>query len=235
MPQSITQKLQFAIVTGQLKPRERLVESDLISRFNAKRFSIRKALQELAAKGLVEVTPNKGARVIDLSDKDIEDIYQVRMNLEFLAAERLVKEVTSEKLREIRKIQADYVKAVKEGNVEKMVLKNEEFHRTLYRMAGNRFLADHLERITSAIFSLRYHAYFLLGIAQRTVDDHEAMIRAIEEKDVKRLKRILRESIIYPKMIYLSRKLTVPGQDQTAAGSAGKRKTLSLGPRPALR
>ena len=226
MAQSITQKLQFAILTGQLKPRERLIESDLISKFNAKRFSIRKALQELAAKGLVEVTPNKGARVIDLSDKDIEDVYQVRMNLEFLAAEQLVKEVTSEKLAEIRKIQADYVEAVKEGIVEKMVLKNEEFHRTLYRMTGNRFLADHLERITSTIFSLRYNAYFLLGIAQRTVDDHEAMIRAIEEKDVKSLKRILKESIIYPKMIYLSRRLGIPGPGSPSPRSISQERAI---------
>ncbi len=59
-----------------------------------------------------------------------------------------------------------------------MVSKNEAFHRTFYQMAKNGFLAEHLEKLTNAIFALRYNAYFLLGIAQRTIEDHEAVIQA---------------------------------------------------------
>ncbi len=79
-------------------------------------------------------------------------------------------------------MQKEYVEAVKSGVFEEMVSKNEAFHRTFYQMTENRFLAEHLEKLTNAIFALRYNAYFLLGIAQRTIEDHEAVIQAIEKR-----------------------------------------------------
>ena len=206
MIEATIKRLEMAILTGELKPRERLIESELISRFNVKRFTVRKAIHELAHQGLVELTPNKGARVVDTSDKEVEDIYRVRMNLEFLAAEIIMETLTPEKLAHLKEIQKEYVRAVNSGRFEEMVSKNEAFHRGVYEMTENRFLVEHLVRLTNAIFALRYNAYFLLGIAQRTVADHEAVIRAIQKKDLEGLKHILKESIIYPKMIYLSRK-----------------------------
>lgn len=200
-------RLKMAILTGELKPRERLVESDLISKFNMKRFAVRKAIQELAHQGFVELVPNKGARVVDFSDKEVEDIYVVRMNLEYLAAELTIANLTPEKLAHLKQVQKEFADAVKSGVLENIVVKNEEFHHTFYRMTENRFLAAHLRRLTNSIFFLRYHAYFLLGADAKSVQYHEAIIRAIETREVERLKQVLKESIIYPKMIYQSRKM----------------------------
>lgn len=207
MTDTVARALEMAILTGELKPRERLTESMLTRRFKAKRFAVRKALQELSHRGLVEVFPNKGARVADISDKEVEDAYQVRMALEMLAADLIIERMKPEKLAQLKRVQEEYLKAVREGTIEEMVLKNEAFHRTFYQMTENRFLAEHLEKITNAIFALRYNAYFLLGMAPKTVKDHEAMIEALERRDVQALKKALREGIIYPKMIYLSRKM----------------------------
>jgi DNA-binding GntR family transcriptional regulator len=235
-----TKKLEMAILTGELKPRERLIESELISKFNVKRFAVRKAIQELAHRGFVEVVPNKGARVVDISDKEVEDLYLVRMNLELLAAELIAEKITPQKLTLIKKVQKEYVEAVKSGVFEEMVSKNEAFHRTFYQMAENRFLAEHLEKLTNAIFALRYNAYYLLGIAQKTVSDHETMIAAIERKDIEGLKRILRESIIYPKMIYLSRKMNPlfmerVEEDQDQVDKKKRKKARSEGGKATLR
>ncbi len=60
MTETTIKKLEMAILTGEMKPRERLVESELISKFNVKRFAVRKAIHELAHRGFVEVVPNKG-------------------------------------------------------------------------------------------------------------------------------------------------------------------------------
>jgi DNA-binding GntR family transcriptional regulator len=199
--------LKMAILTGELKPRERLVESDLIFKFNIKRFAVRKAIQELAHQGFVELVPNKGARVADFSDKEIEDIYAVRMNLEYLAAELAIANLTQEKLSYLKQVQKEFADAVRCGVLENIVVKNEEFHHTFYRMTENRFLAEHLKKLTNSIFFMRYHAYFLLGADAKSVEYHHAIIGAIETRDVDRLKRVLKESIIYPKMIYQSRKM----------------------------
>lgn len=196
----------MAILTGELKPRERLVESELIARFNVKRFTIRKAIQELAHLGFVEFIPNKGARVADITDEELEDLYCVRVNLELLAAELLIKKITPEKLSLLWRIHGEYTEAVESGVIEEIVLKNEEFHQTLYLMTENRFLADNLDRLKNGIFALRYNAYLSLGIPQVSVAQHEAIINALENGDVEKLKLSVKENIIYPKMIHASRR-----------------------------
>lgn len=203
---SFNWRMAMAILTGDLKPRERLVESELIAKFNVKRFTIRKAIQELAHLGFVEFTPNKGARVADINNEELEDLYCVRVNLELLAAELLIKKITPEKLSLLWKIHREYIAAVESGAIEEMVLKNEEFHQTLYLMTENRFLADNLDRLKNGIFALRYNAYLSLGIPQVSVVQHEAIINALENGDVGKLKLSVKENIIYPKMIHASRK-----------------------------
>jgi len=90
--------------------------------------------------------------------------------------------------------------------IEDMVMKNEEFHQTLYLITENRFLVDNLDRLKNGIFALRYNAYLSLGIQQVTVAQHEAIINALENGDLEKLKLSVKENIIYPKMIYESRK-----------------------------
>jgi DNA-binding GntR family transcriptional regulator len=203
---SVCKIMEMAILTGELKPRERLVESELITKFNVKRFTIRKAIQELAHRGFVELTPNKGARVADITDQELEDLYCVRLNLELLAAELLIKKITPPKMSLLKKIHKKYARAVEKQVVEEMVMINEEFHRTLYRMTENRFLSESLERLTNGIFALRYNAYILLGMFQVSVDQHEAIINALDQRDLEKLKACTMDNIIYPKMIYDSRK-----------------------------
>ena len=203
---SVCKIMEMAILTGELKPRERLVESELITKFNVKRFTIRKAIQELAHRGFVELTPNKGARVADITDEELEDLYCVRLNLELLAAELLLKKITPAKMSLLNKIHKKYARAVKNHVIEDMVMINEEFHRTLYRMTENRFLADSLERLTNGIFALRYNTYILLGMFQVSVAQHQAIIDALEARDLEKLKACTMDNIIYPKMIYDSRK-----------------------------
>ena len=206
-------RMAMAILTGELKPRERLVESELIKKFNVKRFTIRKAIQELVHLGFVEFTPNKGARVADITDEELEDLYCVRLNLELLAAELLIKKITPEQLALLWEIHKEYTAAVESGVLEEMVMKNEEFHQAIYAMTENRFLVDNLERLKNGIFALRYNAYISLGIPQISVAQHETIINALEERDLEKLKLSIRENIIYPKMIHEARKPKQPSAE----------------------
>lgn len=207
---SVTRKMVMAILTGELKPRERLVESELIRKFDGKRFTIRKAIQDLVHLGFVEFTPNKGARVRDITEEELEDLYCVRLNLEMLTAELLIKKITPEKLSSLWRIHRDYTAAVRNGALEEVVLINEEFHKALYLMTENRFLVEHLERLKNGIFALRYNAFISLGIPQISVSQHEAIVKALEAKDVEKLKLSIRENIIYPKMIHEASKPKQP-------------------------
>jgi len=205
--------MAMAILTGELKPRERLVESELMAKFNVKRFTIRKAIQELTNLGFVEFTPNKGARVADITDEELEDLYCVRVNLELLAAELLIKKLTPEKLSLLKNIHKEYTAAVESGAIEEIVMKNEKFHQAIYAMTENRFLADNLERLKNGIFAMRYNAFLSLGIPKVSVAQHEAIINALANGDLENLKLSVKENIIYPKMIYESRKPKQPSAE----------------------
>ena len=198
---SVTRRMVMAILTGELKPRERLVELELMKRFHSKRFAIRKSLQELLRLGFIEFTPNKGARVIDVTEEELEDLYHVRLSLELLAGEILIKKITPEKLSVLWKIHKSYIKAIKSAVREDIVMINEEFHGTIYTMTENRFLVDHLEKLKNSIFALRYNTFMSSGMPEKSIAQHEAIVKALEARDLEQLKRCIEENIISPKMI----------------------------------
>lgn len=203
MSYNVSKKIEMAILTGNLKPRERLVEVDLSSRLNISRFLVRKAIHELARKGLIELSPNKGARVVDPSKEEVEDIFLVRLNLELLSAELMVKKMTPAKLKRIRAAQKEYREVVKHGTIEEMILKNEQFHHTLYEATANKFLHELLDKVRNVAYFLRYNTYFLPGRSQKSVADHEAIIRALEKGNLERLKSVIEKSVLFPMNIYL--------------------------------
>ena len=87
--EKILSAMEAAILSGEFKPREHLVEMELIARYGVSRTVIREALKRLEDKGLVRIVPHRGARVADLSVEEIEEIYFVRAEVEKIAA-RLV-------------------------------------------------------------------------------------------------------------------------------------------------
>ena len=88
----VLQKLENAILSGYFKPRERLVERDLLVHFDVSRTVIREVLKMLEGKGLVKITPYRGAIVVDLTAEEVEEIFFLRLKLEAIAAGLVVKE-----------------------------------------------------------------------------------------------------------------------------------------------
>ena len=89
MPGTVASALEFDILFGRLKPRERLVEDVLMQRFNAKRHAVRQALSELERIGIVTREPNRGATVRDFSAQEVEEICELREILQRRAAQRI--------------------------------------------------------------------------------------------------------------------------------------------------
>ena len=207
MNRPILREIEALILTGKLKPRERLIEIELSSKLNASRFAVRKALQELTNHGLIETLPNKGARVIDLSEEEVEDIYLVRLDLEILASDLMVKRITSGELNRVKEIQKEYSEIGRIKNFEDMILKNEEFHDTLYSTTKNRFLQEIIKKVRNLTYFLRYSGYFIPGRLEVSIKDHNEMIQALEEKNSGKLKTIVEKSVLFSKNFYLSNRV----------------------------
>ena len=90
------------IIKGELAPGSRVPERVLCEKFGVSRTPLREALKVLASEGLIDLLPNRGARIVDLTEDDIEEMFQVMGALESLAGELAARKITEEDLAELR-------------------------------------------------------------------------------------------------------------------------------------
>src|ERR1700733_7790771 len=113
MADIIATGLEEDIVLGRRHPRERLIEQDLCDRFNTHRGDVRLALFDLEKKGIVQRIPNRGAIVLDLTPKEVIEIYAVREELEVMAARILPFPVPPTRLVDLEKVNTRHPAAFK--------------------------------------------------------------------------------------------------------------------------
>ena len=111
----VFQTLRQAILRGELKPGERLMEIHLAQKLGVSRTPVREAIRKLELEGLVLMIPRKGAIVAEITVQDLEDVLEVRMALEELAVKIACKRITQEQLEEIKRRSAEFCKTLYGG------------------------------------------------------------------------------------------------------------------------
>lgn len=129
--------LREAIIVGELKPGERLMEVQLSEKMGVSRTPVREAIRKLELEGLVNMLPRKGAHVADLSVKDIMDVLEVRSTLDGLASMLSAERITDEELKELKHAHTQFVNYVEKDNMQGSIKKDVEFHDIIYRSSRN--------------------------------------------------------------------------------------------------
>lgn len=195
--------LELDIIFGRLKPRERLVEDELMSRFGTKRHVVRSALLNLEKLGIVVRHKNRGAAVRDFEPGEVEQLYDLRATLQQRAAEILPLPAPPELLDSLEKLHRRHSAAVRAGDVRSAFEVNNTFHDTLFKACGNTYLAEavsHYAWLAHAIRSYRMADPELLEQARR---EHGDMIEAIRRCDRAQLVKLCVEHINPSKNSYL--------------------------------
>lgn len=200
----IYESLQGAILLGRLKPRERLVEDDLILRFEATRHAVRRALDELEREGLVLRQPNRGAQVRDYSRKEVEDLYEIRTALETLAASRMERPVAPEFIEELKALADKHREASADKRYLDLSRLNNAFHEKLYSGAGNPELSAAIRHYSVMTQPIRSRGFSSQDLRETAIAEHFAMIAALEAGHLDRLVELCRDHIRWPKEYYLS-------------------------------
>ena len=151
--------LRDAILTGKLVPGERLMENQLAEKLGVSRTPVREALRMLELENLVELVPRKGAQVLDMTEKDIVNILEIRSALEGLATSLACKKMTKECLQQLKNMEVDFERAVAENDVERFVDIDEDFHDVIFQATENDKLiqkcaADHVAETTISVVQL---------------------------------------------------------------------------------
>ena len=201
--QDVLRALEFDILFGLLKPRERLVEDALIQRFGAKRHVVRQALAELARMGIVTRAPNRGAAVRDFTAEEVEEIAELRATLQRRAAQRMALPASSELLDELVRAQRRHDKAVASRNPLAIDGANEDFHRIMFDACGNRHLAEAIQHYWYLSRATRLYPLLDPALLERLRSEHWAMIDALRTGDRKALMRLVVDHIQHSKRMYL--------------------------------
>ena len=176
--------LRDAILTGKLVPGERLMENQLADKLGVSRTPVREALRMLELENLVELVPRKGAQVLDMSEKDITNILEVRSALEGLATSLACKKMSKEDLQQLKNMEVDFEKAVADNDVEHFVDIDEDFHDLIFAATENDKLINIFRNLRIQLYRYRMAKAKNNETSMSTiVAHHRSIIRAIENHD----------------------------------------------------
>lgn len=194
--------VKHQIIFGRLRPRERLTEDELCAQFGVSRHLIRAAFVRLEHLGLVTRRPNRGATVRDFSVEEVEEIYDMRALLQAEAARRIPLPVPQSLLDRLYEIHAAYADAIRRQDLGLVSAVNDEFHRTVFAAAGNRYLAQMIERLWTE--TLGIHCYAIGDPTQvaRSHAEHGLIIDALARGDRDELVRLVVAHMWLPLNIY---------------------------------
>jgi DNA-binding GntR family transcriptional regulator len=153
LPEAVAEKLREAVLAGQLKPGERLVEQKLATSLGIGQPTLREALKELEFQGFVRKSPKKGTYVTELTPEDFRKIQEVRMALEVVAIEQAAHNMTAEAVRELEKLVTTMRTAAQKFDLATFHKSDLRFHRVVWDLTGNEYLGLALERIAFGLFA----------------------------------------------------------------------------------
>ena len=145
----VASELRKAIMSGSFAPGEELVQDKLAEKLGVSRMPVREAMQILSTEGLIELRPNKGAVVKEITDKFIRDHFEVKMLLECEAAARAATRYTS--LDEILDIHEQNRLAIVHNDIERVSLCNQAFHINIWDTSGNHKMKEVLYQLWNGL------------------------------------------------------------------------------------
>lgn len=179
----VFQTLRNAIITGELQPGERLMETQLAEKLGVSRTPIREAIRKLELEGLVVMVPRKGAQVAQFTEKDIQDVLEVRAALEALAAKLACRRMDDRAFLKLQLAIAEYSYAAKNKDLETMIEKDVEFHDIICNATQNDKLIQLFNNLKEQVN--RYRITYLKNAEDsETVEaEHLAILDALKNKD----------------------------------------------------
>ncbi len=189
--------LRDAILTGKLVPGERLMENQLAEKLGVSRTPIREALRMLELENLVELVPRKGAQVLDMSEKDIVNVLEVRCVLEGLGAALACKKMKEEELRKLKETEREFEKASETEDNEAIADIDEKFHDIMFASTENDKLIQIFNNLRIQLYRYRMAHVKLESSKATIITHHRGIIKAIENRLPEEGSKVAQEHIKY--------------------------------------
>ena len=187
--------LRQAILRGELKPGERLMEIQLANKLGVSRTPIREALRKLELEGLVNMVPRKGAEVADITEKSLRDVLEVRKALEELSVQLSCEKITEEEIEELKRVAERFKDTLNDQDVTKIAEADVAFHDVIYTATDNQKLILLLNNLREQMYRYRVEYLKKEEAYPQLIAEHEELIDNISKRNKEEATRIMCEHI----------------------------------------
>ena len=178
--------LRQAILRGEFKPGERLMEIQLANKLGVSRTPIREAIRKLELEGLVIMIPRKGAEVADITEKSLRDVLEVRKALEELAVQLACEKITQEELEELEQAGENFKKVLKKSkDITEVAEADVRFHDVIYMATDNQKLIHLLNKLREQMYRYRVEYLKREEAHPQLIAEHAAIIEHISKGEKK--------------------------------------------------
>lgn len=175
--------LRQAILTGELKPGERLMEIHLAERLGVSRTPIREAIRKLELEGLVTMIPRRGAEVAQITEKSMNDVLEVRRALDALCVELACDRISEEDIRRLEQACNDFEDAVKTKDLKVIAQADVELHDIIVQATGNARLIQLVNNLSEQMYRYRFEYIKDVSMHEKLVEEHRIIYESILKKD----------------------------------------------------
>lgn len=187
--------LREAILRGELKPGERLMELQLAAQLGVSRTPIREAIRMLEQEGLAVTMPRKGAEVAKMTLKGMEDVLEIRAALDELACQLACRRITEEQLKRLETAKKNFEVSLKSGVVKTIAEADMGFHDVIYEATENPKLVNMLNNLREQIY--RYRVEYLKNVDNYPIliKEHEAIYQSLVNRNEDEATLSIREHV----------------------------------------
>lgn len=175
--------LRKAILTGELKPGERLLEIQLANQLGVSRTPIREAIRKLELEGLVIMMPRRGAEVAQITEKDLRDVLEVRRALDALCAELACDRITEEEKQKLKDACDEFEKATATGDATTIAAADVALHDIIVEVTGNRRLIQLINNLSEQMYRYRFEYIKDENQHNNLVEEHRMIYESIVRGD----------------------------------------------------
>jgi DNA-binding GntR family transcriptional regulator len=190
----LTERIRALITRGDLSPGEKIPEKELCAQFGVSRTPLREALKVLASEGIITLRPNRGATVSSISVDELEEVFPVLGALEALSGEIACQQITDREVAAIRKMHVAMVAHWKRSEIQPYFRLNQRIHEAILEATRNETLQTIYRGLAGRLQSARFSFMAQMSPERwaKAVEEHEAMIKALEARDGAKLSKILK-------------------------------------------
>ena len=193
---ALEQRIEAEILLGSLNAGEWLRLVDMEERYAASRFEVRTALARLAAIKVLEHVPNRGYRVVVVTDDEAKQRIEIRLLLELPASELVLQRATPGDCDALRELALRFSWAIENATVSDLDLTNHRFHRTFIRLCGNPQLERLINELRERTRPSGWSHWKTVSHSRESAVDHLTMVDALEARDAARLRHTVRRHIL---------------------------------------